>query len=420
MKELWRQHSFRWYWLGMFLSGLGDQFGWMGLTWFIMKKTGSSVAMGGVILAYMLPSVLAGLLAGVLLDRYDRRKLIMVDNVARGLIFIALVALLQVDQVPLFVVYVLIVIAGLLSPLSSAGAQTLLPRLVPDKKHLVKANGVMESQWQIVYMFGPALAGVLISLIGEAYVLLIDAVSFFVCAICFSRLPKQLTQSANPAATPTGNIGSFLRSLLADMRTGYRYVFGQKQMVALILFTFLFNMSYGPIEVALPLYANQDLQGGSVALGMLWSSLAIGALLGSLFFSTINWKIPLGATLAGIIVAWGVTTLPLALFARLEVSMVAMALAGFCFSPYNILYRSYLQKQVPDALLGRVMTSIRTITGTGMPLGAAVSGLFIPVLGVQGLFGAGAVICIIFGGIAFVALRHLDVGPSLAVDERGD
>ncbi|MFP3389823.1 MFS transporter [Brevibacillus sp. SIMBA_040] len=420
MKELWRQHSFRWYWLGMFLSGLGDQFGWMGLTWFIMKKTGSSVAMGGVILAYMLPSVLAGLLAGVLLDRYDRRKLIMVDNVARGLIFIALVALLQVDQVPLFVVYVLIVIAGLLSPLSSAGAQTLLPRLVPDKKHLVKANGVMESQWQIVYMFGPALAGVLISLIGEAYVLLIDAVSFFVCAICFSRLPKQLTQSASPAAAPTGNIGPFLRSLLADMRTGYRYVFGQKQMVALILFTFLFNMSYGPIEVALPLYANQDLQGGSVALGMLWSSLAIGALLGSLFFSTINWKIPLGATLAGIIVAWGLTTLPLALFARLEVSMVAMALAGFCFSPYNILYRSYLQKQVPDALLGRVMTSIRTITGTGMPLGAAVSGLFIPVLGVQGLFGAGALICIIFGGIAFGALRHLDAGPSLAVDERGD
>ncbi|MGG1663415.1 MFS transporter [Brevibacillus sp. NRS-1366] len=420
MKELWRQHSFRWYWLGMFLSGLGDQFGWMGLTWFIMKKTGSSVAMGGVILAYMLPAVFAGLVAGVLLDRYDRRKLIMVDNVARGFIFIALVILLQVDQVPLFLVYVLIVIAGVLSPLSSAGAQTLLPRLVTDKKHLVKANGVMESQWQIVYMFGPALAGVLISFIGEAYVLLIDAFSFFVCAFCFSRLPKKLTQSANPAAAISGHIGPFLRSLLTDMKTGYRYVFGQKQMIALILFTFLFNMSYGPIEVALPLYANQDLQGGSVALGMLWSSLAIGALLGSLFFSTITWKMPLGITLAGIIVAWGVTTLPLALFSRLEVAMLAMALAGFSYSPYNILYKSYLQKQVPDALLGRVMTSIRTITGTGMPAGAVISGLLIPALGVQGLFGAGAVVCIICGVIAFGVLRQVEDQSSLAVEERGD
>lgn len=158
------------------------------------------------------------------------------------------------------------------------------------------------------------------------------------------------------------------------MKTGYRYLFGKKQIVALVLFTFLFNMSYGPIEVALPLYANQNLAGGSVALGMLWSSLAIGALLGSLFFSTISWRIPLGVTLAGIIVLWGITTMPLAFFSRLEVAMIAMALAGFSYSPYNIMYRSYLQRQVPDALLGRVMTSIRTITGTGMPAGAAVSG----------------------------------------------
>ncbi|EJL43286.1 MULTISPECIES: MFS transporter [Brevibacillus] len=420
MKELWRQHAFRWYWLGMFLSGLGDQFGWMGLTWFVMKKTGSPAAMGGVVLAYMLPAVFAGLVAGVLLDRFDRRKLIMVDNVARGLIFIALVALLLVDHVPLFVIYVLIVIAGTLSPLSTAGAQTLLPRLLADKRHLVKANGVMESQWQIIYMFGPALAGVLIGLIGEAYVLLIDAASFFVCALCFSRLPKEMTKSANPeSAAQPAQIGLFLRSLFADMKTGYRYLFGKKQIVALVLFTFLFNMSYGPIEVALPLYANQNLAGGSVALGMLWSSLAIGALLGSLFFSTISWRIPLGVTLAGIIVLWGITTMPLAFFSRLEVAMIAMALAGFSYSPYNIMYRSYLQRQVPDALLGRVMTSIRTITGTGMPAGAAVSGVLIPTLGVQGLFGAGAAVCIACGLLAFGVLRDLE-SPSLAVEERGD
>lgn len=418
MKELWRQRSFRWYWLGMFLSSLGDQFGWMGLTWFVMNKTGSPAAMGGVVLAYMLPAVFAGLVAGVLLDRFDRRKLIMMDNVARGLIFISLVALLQIDQVPLFVIYVLIVIAGILSPLSTAGAQTLLPRIVSDKNQLVKANGVMETQWQIVYMFGPALAGVLIGLIGEAYVLLIDAASFFVCAFCFSRLPRELTKSENPTTIAKGQMGAFFRSLLSDMRTGYRYIFGRKQLIILVFFTFLFNMSYGPIEIALPLYANQDLAGGSVALGMLWSSLAVGALLGSLFFSTVTWKLPLGSTLAGIIVAWGLTTLPIALFSRLEIAMASMVVAGFCFAPYNIMYRSYLQKQVPDALLGRVLTSVRTITGTGMPAGAAVSGFLIPFLGVQGIIGAGAAVCIIFGLLAFGALKNLEDSSSLPIEER--
>lgn len=418
MRELWRQQPFRWYWLGLFLSGLGDQFGWMALSWFVMNKTGSSVAMGGVIAAYMLPAVFAGLVAGVLLDRYDRRTLILVDNIARGLIFIALVALFQVEQVPLFAVYVLIVIAGILSPLSSAGAQTLLPRLIPDQSMLVKANGVMESQWQIVYIFGPALAGVLIGLIGEGSVLLIDALSFFVCAFCFSRLPQQMSRAAEVDAPGGRRIGPFLRSLMADMRTGYRYIFGRRQMMVLILFTFLFNMAYGPVEVALPLYANQDLAQGAVALGMLWSSLAIGALLGSLFFSTVSWKIPTGYTLAGIIVMWGVSTLPLSLFSRLEVAMTAMAVAGFVFSPYNILYRSYLQQRVPDHMLGRVMTSIRTITGTGMPAGAAVSGLLIPSFGVQGLIGAGAAVCIIAGLAAFALLGRLDTPASLPVEER--
>ncbi|MED1795956.1 MFS transporter [Brevibacillus nitrificans] len=414
MKELWRQYSFRWYWLGMFLSGLGDQFGWMGLTWFVMKKTGSSAAMGGVILAYMLPAVFSGLVAGILLDRYDRRKLIMLDNVVRGIIFISLVVLLQIDQVPLGLIYVLIVLAGILSPLSTAGAQTMLPSLVGDPKHLVKANGVMESQWQIVYMFGPALAGVLIGWIGEAYVLIIDAASFFVCAFCFSRLPKSAA-SAKAAVQTKYDI----RTLLRDMRTGYQFLLGKKQMIALVVFTFLFNMAYGPIEVALPLYANNDLGGGSVALGMLWSSLAIGALVGSLFFSTVTWRLPLGVTLAGIIVAWGVTTMPLALFSRLEIAMLSMALAGFSYAPYNILYRTYLQRQVPDELLGRVMTSVRTITGTGMPAGAAVSGLLIPFMGVSGLFGAGAIACIICGSIAFVMLRNLDT-PSLSIEEGSD
>lgn len=424
MKELWLQRPFRWYWLGLFLSGLGDQMGWMALSWFVMERTQSPVAMGGIIMAYMLPAVFAGLVAGVLLDRYDRKKLIVVDNVGRGVIFFGLVALLQMEQVPLLSVYILVVCAGILSPLSSAGAQTLLPRLVPKKELLVKANGVMESQWQIVYMLGPAMAGVLIGWIGPAHVLILNAVSFFVCAFCFSRLPRQLIahqvqdQEASSGSTAK-KVGPFLRSLLADMRFGYRYLFGRKEMLLLVIFTFLFNMGYGPVEVALPLYANKDLAAGPVGLGMLWSSLAVGALLGSLLFTAIRWKLATGVTLGGIIVLWGLATLPLALFTRLEVAMLAMGIAGLSFSPYNILYRSYLQNHVPDHLLGRVMTSIRTITGTGMPAGAAVCGVLIPVLGVRGLLGAGAAACILTGLVALGLLRGLDKQASLAVDQRG-
>ncbi|MDT3416910.1 MFS family permease [Brevibacillus aydinogluensis] len=438
MKELWRQSSFRWYWVGLFLSGLGNQFGWLALTWFVMNKTGSSAAMGGVVLAYNIPAVLAGLVAGVLLDRFDRRQLIMLDNVLRGLIFFTLVLLLQMEGTPLWLVYVLIVIAGMLSPLSSAGAQTLLPRLVTDKSLLVKANGLMESQWQINYLFGPAAAGVLIAWIGAANVLIVDAIGFFLCAFCFSRLKpasgvdsfsvermdeKEAEEIQGKAAESSGSVvafGPFLRSLIADIRTGYCYLLGRRRLLWLVLFTFFFNMAYGPVEVGLPLYANNDLEGGAVSLGLLWSALAAGALLGSILFSAVTWKLPTGVTLAAIIGLWGITTLPLALFTRVEVAMLAMALAGLSFSPYNILYRSHLQKHVPEELLGRVLTSVRTITGTGMPAGAAAAGWLIPVCGVQGMFGAASVVCVVTGLLAYVALRRLDEPELLPVQQGGE
>ncbi|NGQ97290.1 MFS transporter [Brevibacillus sp. SYP-B805] len=410
MQQIWKQPAFRWYWTGLFLSGLGDQFGWLALTWFVMKKTGSSVAMGGVVLTYFWSQVAAGLVAGVLLDRFERRNLIIMDNLLRGAIYLGLVALLQGNG-PLWPVFLLIALAGMLAPLSNAGSQALLPRLVPDKEMLLKANSLMESQWQIAYLLGPALAGLLVSWYGEAQVLILDAISFFVCAACFFFIPKA---AAQPDRNPDGSreetvpqTAAFFQALLSDLRTGYRYLFARPILLWLIFFVFLFNMAYGPVEVALPFYARDALQGEAVSLGMLWMALAVGSLCGSLLFSFLEWRIPTGYTLAGIIVLWGIATLPLGLCSRLDIALLSMALAGLAFAPFGVLYRTYLQRQVPEELLGRVFTSIRTITGTGMPFGAFVSGLLIPELGVNRLLLLGALVCMLAGGVAFRQLRGI-------------
>ncbi len=399
MLTLLKQPSFRWYWLGLFLSGLGDQFGWMGLTWYIMNKTGSSLAMGSVVSGYFLPGLIAGLLAGVLLDRFDRKKLIIADNVIRGCLYILIVFILASDTAPLWVIYILIALAGMLAPLSNTGAATILPQLVPNQKDLTKANSLMESQWQIIYLFGPGLAGVLISLVGERVVLIMDAVSFFLCAICFSFV-KLVPHVVAGGSTAT------VSSLWTDIKTGFVYFGKQPVLVWLILTTFFFNMSYGPIEVALPLFANESL-GGATALGMLWSSLAVGSLSGTVLFSVISWRVSIGTTLAGIILLWGVTTLPLALSSHIGVAVIAMGFAGLVYAPYGPLYRTYLQKDVPPEMLGRVMTAVRTITGLGMPLGAFVSGLLIPLLQVRGLFAASAIACIAVGIAAFRLLGRM-------------
>ncbi|RNB76744.1 arabinose ABC transporter permease, partial [Brevibacillus fluminis] len=96
-----------------------------------------------------------------------------------------------------------------------------------------------------------------------------------------------------------------------DLKTGYVYMGTNRMLLVLIFITLFFNMAYGPIEVALPLFANQS-AGGSASLGLLWSAFATGSLSGTLAFSLINWKFSLGSTLSGIIVLWGISTLPLA------------------------------------------------------------------------------------------------------------
>ncbi|MGE5701378.1 MAG: MFS transporter [Clostridia bacterium] len=401
MLTILKQSGFRWYYTGLFLSGLGDQFGWMGLTWYMMKKTGSSVAMGSIIFTYMVPGLIAGLIAGVLLDRLDRKKLMIVDNVLRGCLFLLLAVLFGSDKVTLFWVYLLVGIAGMLSPISTHGAAVMLPQFVTDKTLLTKANSMMEAQWQIIYLCGPALAGMLIAWIGEHAVLLVNGISFFVCAICFWRL--QLRPLENPP-TQEQKQGNRLSSLLADLKTGYVYMGTNRLLLVLIFVTLFFNMAYGPIEVALPLFVH-GMEGGAESLGVLWSALAAGSLAGTLLFSMIKWPYALGGTLSGIIVLWGVATFPLAFSNQLWIAILAMGIAGFVFAPYGALYRTFLQNNVPSHMLGRVFTSVRTITGLGMPCGAAVSGMLIPITGVSGLFAASAIACLVVGVLSFRALR---------------
>ncbi len=404
MKQIWKLPAFRWYWVGLFLSGLGDQFGWMGLTLLMLKQTHSPAVVGSLVMAYFLPGIFAGLIIGVLLDKFDRRLLIVGDNLIRGSLLFVLVLLVALFHPPVWLVIALAGVLGMLAPISTAGAQTLLPSIVTDPSLLTKANSLMQSQWQLVYLFGPALAGLLIGWVGEASALIIDAASFYVCAYFFYQMKGIRRESAKEEVAIQARSP---RTLLADLATGYRYVWDRPILIWLLFITLFFNMAYGPVEVALPFYAQQQLSGGSSSLGFLWTALASGALAGSLWFSVKDWKYPAGTSLAVIILLWGMATLPLAVWPRFDVALISMFVAGVSFAPYNILYLSYLQKEIPDTLRGRVLTSARTITGLGMPIGAFLSGQLIQSLGVIHLLIASSLGCVLVGLCSFKPLGKL-------------
>lgn len=255
MKEIWKLPAFRWYWSGLVLSALGDQLGWMGLTWFMMRETHSPAVVGSLVMAYFLPSVFAGLFIGVLLDRWNRRLLIVADNMIRGSLLLVIIGIVWFFHPPAWIVIVLVAILGLLAPISSAGAQTILPAFIEDKELLTKANSLMQSQWQLVYLVGPALAGLMIGYFGEEFVLFLDAVSFFICAICFYKMKERTAVESQPL-----NIKSQTSDKIwKELWTGYHYIGKRPHFIVLLVITLFFNMAYGPLEVALPFFAKEKI-----------------------------------------------------------------------------------------------------------------------------------------------------------------
>ncbi|TPG69507.1 MFS transporter [Brevibacillus laterosporus] len=326
------------------------------------------------------------------------------DNVARGCLYGLLVFLLSLPTVPVVTVYVIMALAGMLSPLSSTGQQAMLPHLIKNKEQIIKANSVMSAQWQIVWLFGPMLAGLAVTLIGPANVIIIDSISFFLCAACFLRV----SYTYKPSSTVVSNTKrESLLNFWKDLVVGYRYIGVHSMLLSLLFFSLFFNMGYAPVEL-LPVYIQQVWGLGNEAYqGYMLTAMAVGSLCGSVLFIAKNWKYPIGVTVGAIICLWGLVTFPLGFTKRMEVAVLCFFAAGIVFAPFHVLVSTYIQKQVPNEILGRVLTANRSITGFGLPVGSFLSGLLASSIGMDRIFVYCAALCIIVGILAMVRLRAL-------------
>jgi len=150
--------AFQRLWLGLSISYLGDQFTIITLLWFVLQLTGSGAAVGLVILCFDLPGVVTGAILGRLLDRYQPRVVMGFDNLARAALIAAIPALYALAWLQLWHVFVLALLAGALSPATTAGVRAFVPHLVDDAA-LDRANALTAASLQFSYLAGPVAAG---------------------------------------------------------------------------------------------------------------------------------------------------------------------------------------------------------------------------------------------------------------------
>jgi MFS family permease len=386
---LYRYPAFGRLWVGRLISLFGDAFALIALPWFVLQVTGSGTATAGILLTLQLPAIITSMGIGSLIDSFQPRAIITIDNGIRTLIIGLIPIVYWSGLLELWLLFLLTFLAGMLEPATEVGSRSILPHLVEDKD-LDVANMLWSFSLNLSLVIGPAVAGLLIASFGVPSVLLIDAVTFAVMALVASTLPI-LKRSEPSTQAPLSE------------RLGLRQLWNLKVVRLTTLLSLVFFFSYGPLEAALPLYSKVILQTDARGYGLLWSALAVGALIGTLTSTALSRRLRLGVALPLIALLWGASLLPMVFTSHLWLACALLFLGGLMWGPYTPMEATLLQRNVPKEQLGRVFGARSTLLIGGSPLGLAIGGILLSFVPSTSVIAFSAIACILVGLVGLVS-----------------
>lgn len=397
-QAIFRNANFRWFWLGFTLSALGDSVSRVAFTWFVYERTRSPEALGLLALAYTGPIIIGGLVAGPLLDRYDRRRVMLVDNLLRG-VTIALIPILHVlDRLELWHLYAAAVVYGFLMMISLAGSPSLVPSLV-RRDQLATANALEMLSYTLAGVIGPPLAGWLIAVINPPTVVAIDALSYFLFVLALAVIRVQPSERATSPTQAGVGLGEAVRLML-----------GNTPLFTITVMFMIFNIGGSMASVWLPILADQTLGGGPELYGTLLGALSAGEVVSAFFVGSLTLGLTLGMLICLAQALSGLALLLVLFPGNVWVVGVGLALYGAFSTPLTIWAQTLRMQIIPEHLRGRTFALLRTLMQSGNPIGGALAGFLMPLLGLYPLIALSALLVGVPGllGYQVKALRDAD------------
>jgi MFS family permease len=361
-----RHRDFAKMWFGQLVSKLGSQFNYIALAWMVLQQTGSGTLTGGVYMAQVLPNALFGWVAGVAVDRGDKRKIMIGCDVLRGILVCLLpVFWLTLGYHNLGLVYGVTFGISLLSLIFFSAEKSLLPLLVPEDE-LTEANAYAEMTEQMGALIGPVMAGLLIANLNSPMdILYIDAGTFFVSAITLAVLKWRDTSQREPSA-------SGWRAVFEEAKEGINWLLKDRFLRVVFLTAASVNLLIAPFSVVFPVLSDRVLKTGSEGFGWLMGGIGAGMLVGSLMAAWLAKRLSAPVIIYGGMTLIGVAFLAMGFSHSLVLSTALAALAGFSLSPSNAIFLTLVQEGTPASLQGRVFGSLFALMNITIPLGVAI------------------------------------------------
>jgi len=395
---LLRRRDFRLLWAGGLISETGDWFLLVGLPVWVLELTGSSLVTSTVFLVGLLPSLVVGPLAGVLVDRWDRRRTLVVVSLAQAAFLLPLLTVDGRDR--LWVVYLVMAVEAALAQLNDPARNALVPTLVAGHD-LVGANALIALNGNLARLVGSPLGGVLVEVAGLPGLVIGDAASFLLGAALLALVRPSRRARRQPTRRPG-------RGVLGEWVDGLRVVLGDRGLRWGLVVDGLAAVAQGIFMVLFVLFVARELGGDGAEVGLLRGVQAIGGLAGGALVVGLARRLEPGRLLGTSLLVFGLVSLAVwngpALTTAGWLYLVLFTAAGIPGIGFLTGLTALVQERSPDAYLGRVLATFLGGFNGLMALGMLLAGLLGDAVGVVPVLNGQAVLYLLAGLLALATL----------------
>lgn len=392
--------NYRLFFSGQGISLIGTWMTRVATSWLVYKLTGSALLLGVVGFSGQIPSFILAPFAGVLIDRWNRHRLLVVTQILAMIQSLALAALALSGYIEIWHVIALSAFQGFINAFDMPARQSFVVEMVERKEDLANAIALNSSMVNAARLLGPSIGGVIIAAVGEGWCFLLDGISYI--AVIASLLAMKLTPAMVKAVKKS--------SVFQQFSEGWRYVYGFSPISYTLLLLAFVSLVGMPYTVLMPIFANEVLHGGPHTLGFLMAASGVGALGGAFFLASRKSVLGLGTLVPLMAALFGAGLIAFSFSRVIWLSLILMVITGLGFMVQMAGSNTLIQTLVQEDKRGRVM-SFYTMAFMGTaPFGSLLAGSLAERIGAPNTLLIGGIGCIaaaLWFARALPALREI-------------
>lgn len=387
-----RYRNYRLFFSGQLISLIGTWMQQVALTWLVYRMTNSALLLGVVGFAGQMPAILMGPFAGVLADRANRHRIIILTQTLSMVQAAVLAVLTLTGSITVLHIIVLSIFLGMVNAFDMPTRQSFLLDMIESKDDLPNAIALNSSMFNGARLLGPSIAGLVIAALGEGLCFLLNALSYV--AVILALMAMRITRKQDLRKKPQRGLQGFSE--------GFRYAFGFTPIRNILLLLALASMMGMPYAVLMPVFARDILHGGPHTLGFLMGATGVGALAGALTLASRKSVVGLGRWIAVASGTFGIGLIMFSFSRTLWLSMTLLFVVGLGMMVQMASSNTIIQTIADDDKRGRVM-SFYTMSFIGMaPLGSLLAGTLADMIGTPATLLISGV-AVVLGSIAFAS-----------------